>query len=516
MTYDHTRHLAARMKPKQHKVELEISLDVGAKTYSESRGRHIAETVDGDRSKENTFHGPMMDRSLLSSVRATENSGKYVAGIFSDGVLHLTPVEGVIQLRPTFNYFDQADEVNKKNMKARQEDGNSSQSEDELMDAKPVQLRFSKAPQADNKKQAKEGQQEEDIDEMWLDMRYYQPQDTLSLNERNRLYCRHDDFEAPELTSTTRDYIKALQPQVVEEGVSTAAMPHGVISLTSLKKMELKDQIKALLLNAKVVQLRQICSLLSYTLDERVIISGLRQYARLVQGCWVVRSELLYPAGMNMPGSGVQAEKMWPSRDYILFCFNRKRLLTRKEIISSTKLPPEDLREMLEQMARQRPARGWEFLLPTDDEFLKRHQDIANEEYELWAARYKELAEELQLSEDNLKEVEMPGLKPKSPQRRRRNSNSFTEDPKKIGRRRRSSQSSQGGSDGEPQTNGKLTKNIKKEHSSPSKMTASQQLGNNTHQTSTATPSTLTPTYSRTDSLKGIIKTEATSSADEK
>ena len=47
-------------------------------------------------------------------------------------------------------------------------------------------------------------------------------------------------------------------------------------------------------------------------------------------------------------------------------------------------LPPEDVKDFLEQMSVSRVNRGWEFLLPSDAEFIRKHPDVAQRQYMLW------------------------------------------------------------------------------------------------------------------------------------
>lgn len=47
-------------------------------------------------------------------------------------------------------------------------------------------------------------------------------------------------------------------------------------------------------------------------------------------------------------------------------------------------LPPEDVKEFLEHVAAPRANRGWEFLLPTDVDFIKKHPDVAHRQNMLW------------------------------------------------------------------------------------------------------------------------------------
>ncbi len=47
-------------------------------------------------------------------------------------------------------------------------------------------------------------------------------------------------------------------------------------------------------------------------------------------------------------------------------------------------LPPEDVKDFLEQMSVPRLNRGWEFLLPTDHDFVRKHPDVAQRQHMLW------------------------------------------------------------------------------------------------------------------------------------
>lgn len=47
-------------------------------------------------------------------------------------------------------------------------------------------------------------------------------------------------------------------------------------------------------------------------------------------------------------------------------------------------LPPEDVKDFLEQVAAPRVNRGWEFLLPTDEGFVRKHPDVAHRQHMLW------------------------------------------------------------------------------------------------------------------------------------
>ena len=451
-SYDFTPHLAARIKPIQQKVELELGIDTNSSTYCYPRGEQIAHAVDGDDDQKQHFPANVMDRQCLSSVKATEDSSKYAAAIYCNNAIHITPIKGIFQLHPAFTYFDKAEENQKKAAAALSTNDDEGQVDEG--DAKPVQLRFGKG-----QNQKKKDEVSKPAEEKWIETHFYQPQDRRAVMERNLLLCHQDDFESPEFTVTSRDYLKILSPSEQQGAESPADLPHGVLSLLKLKGMNLTDQIKALLITAKVLQFTQLCALLGGGMDISAVLTGLTQYAMLVQGCWVVKSNILYPEGTKSHVSGLDAAKLWPSRDYVMFCFNRKRVLSRKEVASNTRLPTEELREVLEQIGKQRPAQGWEFMLNTDNEFLKGHPEDCLNQLSLWKQRYKELVESLHLSEEfseaDWNENNFPGLFPGATRkvgtsRRRMPSQnpgvgSENEKPKIKSRRRTKSQSSQDG-----------------------------------------------------------------------
>lgn len=55
----------------------------------------------------------MMDKIVLQSSRALPSCDNYAIGIYQDGEFHLTPLKGIIQMRPQFNYLDRIDKKGK-------------------------------------------------------------------------------------------------------------------------------------------------------------------------------------------------------------------------------------------------------------------------------------------------------------------------------------------------------------------------------------------------------------------
>ena len=51
----------------------------------------------------------------------------------------------------------------------------------------------------------------------------------------------------------------------------------------------------------------------------------------------------------------------------------------------SPQLCAEDVKDFLEHMAVVRINKGWEFILPYDGEFIKKHPDVVQRQHMLWS-----------------------------------------------------------------------------------------------------------------------------------
>lgn len=69
---------------------------------------------------------------------------------------------------------------------------------------------------------------------------------------------------------------------------------------------------------AKVISFGQLRAIISSDQESTAILKYLQQVAVLVQGNWVVNSELLYPKDSISSQNGIPAELMCRARDYIV------------------------------------------------------------------------------------------------------------------------------------------------------------------------------------------------------
>uniref|UniRef100_G1N7S1 RNA polymerase III subunit E n=1 Tax=Meleagris gallopavo TaxID=9103 RepID=G1N7S1_MELGA len=368
-------------------VELEMAIDTLNPNYCRSKGEQIALNVDGTCTDEtSTYSSKLMDKQTFCSSQAASNVSRYAAAVYRKGELHLTPLHGILQLRPSFTYLDKADAKHRER-EAANEGGDSSQDEAED-DVKQITVRFSR-PETEQARQRRvqsyEFLQKRQAEEHWVHLHYYGLKDSRSEHERQYLFSQgHGLAENTELIKSPSEYLMMLMPPSVEEENSKPVAPSNVLSMAQLRTLPLADQIKILMKNVKVMPFANLMSLLGSGTDSTAVLRCIQQVAMLVQGNWVVKSDVLYPKDTSSPHSGVPAEVLCRGRDFVMWKFTQDRWVVRKEVATVTKLCPEDVKDFLEHMSVARINKGWEFMLPYDEDFVKKHPDIVQRQRMLW------------------------------------------------------------------------------------------------------------------------------------
>lgn len=416
MTYDEAIVSATRVKPQQQKVELELSLDTRT-CYDRSKGEQIALNVDGRKKTEGSyFESSYMDKVMLSSVKAVSSTSHYAVGLLKQGELHITPLHSILQLQPSFAYLDRSD------TQAKLENQDTAGEDEE--EATAVTVRFAR-PGTDQAKLAKERSynymQQQSASEPWTDVMYYPYKSHRSNVEHAMLICSQMDRDASNMSVTPMEYLKVLVPDtLVTSGIKP--VKETLQSIRSIKALPPSAQMNAFMSSAKVLRFRELSKLLPPGIDSTNLERALQPIAVLVQGCWVVKSEILYPKNSTSRLTGISGDILASVRDYILWCYTKSRCLTRSEILAVVKVPNDDVTDILSQVAKRIPNRGWEFKYAFDKEFVEDHPAVAQRQQMLWDARYKQLVKELKLGQMGSKSAEserMPVPSPQKPRHRR-------------------------------------------------------------------------------------------------
>ncbi|KAK7003517.1 DNA-directed RNA polymerase III subunit RPC5 [Biomphalaria glabrata] len=416
--YGNFDHLSARIKPQQKRIEMSLGLDTYSKNYSRSKGEQIAVNVDGNAhtSSDRFFSSSKMDKIILSCppyVKTFSNC-QYAAGLLKDGELHLTPVSAVVQMRPSFDYLDKADTRHRSESSVATTDGGESSQDEAEEEATPVNMKVARGESEEfraRRMASYEYINQKREEERWIPIIYHTSESILSETERQQLLAS-DGPRVPQFKISTQEYLQALIPPSDEDISEKPAMPDNVLSLNELRKLDLADQIKALLINVKVIRFNQLISFLARGTDQQAVLRTLQSMAVLVQGCWVVKSELLYPdeekeelARKRKSHNAVNPELLRRVRDYAMWKFTHNKYVVRKDISSIVQLRSDEVKEILEKMSRLKAKSGWEFLYDYDRDFCERHPEIVQRQRNKWALTFHTLAQHFKMPKDGDKKA---------------------------------------------------------------------------------------------------------------
>ncbi|GFT64546.1 DNA-directed RNA polymerase III subunit RPC5 [Nephila pilipes] len=384
--------LSAKIKPNQQRVELEFSIDVDAENYDTSRGEQIAYHADAQNATEDHyFKSGIMDKSLLIGSKILDSNNNYAIGFMKEGELHITPLHSIIEMHPGFHHMDKIDDVSKKNF-------NSDENVGEEQEAVAVTVRF-EGPNAERDRQMRQKSyqhfQQKNASEPWIYLNYHKSGSIRSVSEKEKLLCSHVCQDACSTSVSKLEYLKELVPDCLRLSGTQSGNNE---EMAILIDKPLSDQIRHLMINAHLLTFSTLVEKLPRDIDTLSIERLLQQIGVLVQGCWAVKSELLYAENTVSPYTGVSSKQLVNARDYILWLFTKTRFVTRSDILSVTRVPDDDFKAIMIPLANK-TNRSWEFKFLTDEEFLENHPAIQQSQDIKWKLRYNKLVKDLKMSE---------------------------------------------------------------------------------------------------------------------
>lgn len=262
-----------------------------------------------------TFKRGIMDKQAFVSSTSLDDVSKYIVGIYADKEIHLSPLTSILQLRPSFSYFDKEDKRNKAEQKALNE-------EDDDEELQQVTVKFART----GGKKVKERQgydsfMKKSVDEPWCETYWHSRTSPTAELERQKLFATNRQ-NSHSLGLETQKYVEKLLPAEGQDQGIDAVLPARVISKAKLKSMSLIDQLKVILKDAKMLSFDDIMSILQDGVDSTItiekVLRSLPQVGILIHGNWVPQSEIVYPNEMLSNANGVNADLMIRARDYVV------------------------------------------------------------------------------------------------------------------------------------------------------------------------------------------------------
>ncbi|CAG7823716.1 unnamed protein product [Allacma fusca] len=385
-----------RFKPNFEKFKFIVPVDTKSAFYDQKKGEVLAAkgSASGEDPDESEHtRAPKLDELTLEGtvIPKPTGSSRYVIGVIRKDQIHLCPVQAFVQIKPTFEYLNKAD------AKKQLTEGNADTETEDEEEATKVTVKFARNNRDGSNKDDPMRQksystlQKEEDEEPWNSMKYDEYRGAnIKLLLSNRIA---DEAEFTPLN--TKHYLDLLFPKyneiTYESSEEKKSAPNSKTPISKLKQMTLPDQVKTLMTNGVALRYRQIEEFLRVKLkivvEDVELIRTLQTAANVIQGCWVVRSDLVYPLNYVSSSHGISRDVMQDARDLILSKFTENRILERKKLCKLTKLPVEEITEILTPIARLVPRQGWEFKLPFDSEFSTQYPDVVQRQLQIWARK---------------------------------------------------------------------------------------------------------------------------------
>lgn len=309
------------VKPLNHEIKVDFALDTESHLYDRFKGEQFALAADGKsqaKGERPTFKRGIMDKQAFVSSTSLDDVSKYIVGIYADKEIHLSPLTSILQLRPSFSYFDKEDKRNKAEQKALNE-------EDDDEELQQVTVKFART----GAKKVKERQgydtfMKKSVDEPWCETYWHSRTSPTAELERQKMFATNRQGSHA-LSMDADKYVEKLLPDEGQDQGIDAVLPTRVISKSKLKSMTLMEQLKVILRDAKMLSFDDIMGLLRESIEPKIttekVLRTLPQVGILIHGNWVPQSEILYPNETLSNANGVKSDLMIRARDYVVIYY---------------------------------------------------------------------------------------------------------------------------------------------------------------------------------------------------
>ncbi|XP_011634494.1 DNA-directed RNA polymerase III subunit RPC5-like [Pogonomyrmex barbatus] len=358
------------IKPENQKIRIEIAMDTLNKySYDHDMGKQLAFNTNEQSTRKNDekiFDSDLMDKLVLTSERALPDCSNFAVGVFQDDELHITPLKGMLHMKLQCDYLDENDK--------HVRDGTKGEDDAEEEDnATPVKVTFARHLPDNLKKMQEQSFQhhyKKSQEERWIHTNYISAYDIQAESTRMEMFCPSIEESINNLNLTQKHYLHILVPQLPDT-CYLQSISEDQIALHYIMTLPLLDQIRIIMKQVKIISFTKLCEILSPEYDMTTILKYLQQVAMLVQGNWVVNSELIYNKDSSSSQNSI-SEFMCKARDYILLLFTEHQFLSRNMISSFIKIAPEDINQIFVELGMYESEKGWRLKEPPNWNFCNR------------------------------------------------------------------------------------------------------------------------------------------------
>ncbi|CAA0817293.1 SIN-like family protein [Striga hermonthica] len=331
-----------RVKPGSTEVEIDLSVDVNSKNYDSEADPRVQ----------------MTKQTLTSSWKPPRVSG-YAVGVLTGNKLHLSPVQAVVQLRPSMQHLGSRDS-------GRTVEPSSFDNKVKLEEPEAGKT-------SSSKKQSKPSEQSQlagNKEESWIPLKYHSASSEMALKCLQRMMSRQEGSQI-EFSMSSYDYLNSLCPGTSSDSFSSKGPP-----IRFLLTLPLKERFRTWFLEGP--SFHRFSALKHLAPDNSVeeVLEILQEYARLVQGLWTPKSHLVY---------GTDSGPEVIARDFVLRKFSKSVTMKKKEIPRQVQIA-NHVKEILKSLAVEREDffNDWKLKELPDLSFIKSYPSIVEKQEREW------------------------------------------------------------------------------------------------------------------------------------
>ncbi|TPX42785.1 hypothetical protein SeMB42_g04993 [Synchytrium endobioticum] len=355
------------IRPKADMISLEVPIETGSMHYDDDLAHKLGEGYRKDvqqTAKKKVKRLQFMDTDehetrkfleyqKLESVTVPTKQNNYMVSMTYNGRIYLTTLDSILHMRHNLKYVEYAQDKDlSKAADKSGKDGDGGGGADAPGGKSIIQTAGRSEDKDMMKRLAQLKLLQEDDDEAWMDC-------TMNNRDDPRVRARlaefiKQDFEQCSITMAMDPYLKSLhgniQPSSMVFNVDDANDVKLTAGLSRLEMGQLTSEarLKAFMINAQIAPYKVIKTFMELIgLSEKQILELCQRVAVLVNGVWVVRSELVYKGRLR------------DARCYLLAMFTRDEYIRRKEFTDIARLPVTQALNILTELSLFVPGRGW-------------------------------------------------------------------------------------------------------------------------------------------------------------
>lgn len=383
--------LQLSVRPKSLKMKLQVALDPKSPEFHLDKAESLA-----TKSVPKTFANNFVDKNIYLSSKHTVDDGQLFAAMVVNDQLACQPISHIITMRSDLSHFDVREESDVKE------------------EVRPVSVKFagpersSFAPKASIVKEDPDDQ----LPDEEINLSFTPSSSENAQSERDSLFGSQIPIPKIEPGTEILDkkphiYHPDVKPKlekvytsdIFSIGAEHVISSQGAPSTSHIRQSSVKKIVRECLMKAKIVSFEELYEYIKRHRDSKGLgqlcskdmLDALSELAILVQGNWIIKSEVLYRDGKQRDltdESGVSLNLFIAARDYLLWLFSQNREVNRLEYSRIVRLPERDILGLLKQLAIfNSNSKNWELKLPTDSKFISSFPDYVQRQANLLKVR---------------------------------------------------------------------------------------------------------------------------------